>query len=535
MLRGLSGRTTKVDSMSQKNAGMNFDDGAPLPDEPFDDFGDPGAFDGGAGGASGAGVGSFQGGNFNDGSRQGGNFRGGSRRGGGGAGNQQIVREMPQNAEAEQGVLGAMMLNKDAIADVVEVLVGDDFYVPKHKTIFDAILQLYGEGKEVDPVIVSGRLDRDGVLGFVGGANYIHSVYSKTPTSANVGYYTEIVREKATLRRLVQAGTTIVQLGYAGTEGAEVDSVVDRAQQEMFAITNDAAKEDYEVFAELVASTVGEIEQLESQDGVEMGIPTGFADLDDLTNGLRGGQMVIVAARPGVGKSTLALDFMRSASIQHGKASALFSLEMSKSEVMMRIFSAEAEVRLASMRGGKLTDDDWDRLTVRIGEIEDAPIYIDDSPNLTMMEIRSKARRLKQQVDLQLIVVDYLQLMSSGKRVESRQQEVSEFSRQLKLLAKEVNVPVIAISQLNRGVESRGDDALPRVSDLRESGSLEQDADMVMLINRPDSQNPDHERAGEADIILAKHRGGPIGTVTVANQLQFSKFSDMARDISPMP
>lgn len=506
----LSGAATKVVDMSE-NAGMNFDDGAPLPDEPFDDFGGSQDFAGG---------------------RDFGSGRGGRR---GGSGTQQIVREMPQNPEAEQGVLGGMMLNKDAIADVVEVLVGDDFYVPKHKTIFDAILQLYGEGKEVDPVILGGRLDRDGVLGFIGGAGYLHSIIQKTPTSANVGYYASIVREKATLRRLVQAGTTIVQLGYAGTEGADVDNVVDRAQQEMFAITNDAAKEDYEVFAELVASTVGEIEQLESQDGIEMGIPTGFKDLDDLTNGLRGGQMVIVAARPGVGKSTLALDFMRSASIEHGKASALFSLEMSKSEVMMRIFSAEAEVRLASMRGGKLTDDDWDRLTVRIGEIEDAPIYIDDSPNLTMMEIRSKARRLKQQVDLQLIVVDYLQLMSSGKRVESRQQEVSEFSRQLKLLAKEVNVPVIAISQLNRGVESRGDDALPRVSDLRESGSLEQDADMVMLINRPDSQNPDHERAGEADIILAKHRGGPIGTVTVANQLQFSKFSDMARDISPMP
>ncbi|WP_296215842.1 replicative DNA helicase [uncultured Corynebacterium sp.] len=529
-----------------ENAGMNFDDGAPLPDEPFDDFGGSSDFgagagfgSGGAGGAGGSGGAGFD----SRGRREGGRWSGSGGQGGrGGRGSrgsrgstQQIVREMPQNPEAEQGVLGAMMLNKDAIADVVETLVGDDFYVPKHKTIFDAILQLYGEGKEIDPVIVSGRLDRDGVLGFVGGSGYLHSVYSKTPTSANASYYASIVREKATLRRLVQAGTTIVQLGYAGTEGAEVDSVVDRAQQEMFAITNEAAHDDYEVFAELVASTVGEIEQLESQDGVEMGIPTGFADLDDLTNGLRGGQMVIVAARPGVGKSTLALDFMRSASIQQGKASALFSLEMSKSEVMMRIFSAEAEVRLASMRGGKLTDDDWDRLTVRIGEIEDAPIYIDDSPNLTMMEIRSKARRLKQQVDLQLIVVDYLQLMSSGKRVESRQQEVSEFSRQLKLLAKEVNVPVIAISQLNRGVESRGDDALPRVSDLRESGSLEQDADMVMLINRPDSQNPDHERAGEADIILAKHRGGPIGTVTVANQLQFSKFSDMARDISPMP
>ncbi|HIW95422.1 MAG TPA: replicative DNA helicase [Candidatus Corynebacterium gallistercoris] len=447
---------------------------------------------------------------------------------------EEFGRAMPQNVEAEQGVLGGMLMDKDAIADVVEVLTGDDFYRPAHKTIFDVILRLYGEGKEVDPLIVAGRLDRDSVLEMVGGATYLHSLMNKTPTSANVGYYAALVKEKATLRRLVQAGTKIVQLGYSGIEGAEVDSVVDNAQQEMFALTNTAASEDYEVFGELLQPVMDEIDELSEVGGKAMGVATGFADLDDLTNGLHGGQMIIVAARPGVGKSTLALDFMRSCSVGQGKASVLFSLEMSKSEVMMRIFSAEAEVRLSSMRGGRMEDKDWEQLHTRVEQIDQAPIYIDDSPNLTMMEIRSKARRLKQQVDLQLIVVDYLQLMSSGKKVESRQQEVSEFSRQLKLLAKEVDVPVVAISQLNRGVESRGDDALPRVSDLRESGSLEQDADMVMLLNRPDSQNPDHERAGEADIILAKHRGGPIGTVTVAHKLQYSKFADMARDVVPM-
>ena len=443
-----------------------------------------------------------------------------------------LGREMPQNQDAERGVLGGMLINKDAIADVVEVLRGDDFYRPAHATLFDTILRLYGEGKEVDPVIVAGRLDRDGLLESVGGAPYLHSIVSKTPTSANVSYYAELVKEKSTLRKLVQAGTRIVQYGYSGVDGAEVNSVVDSAQQEMFALTNSQASEDYEVFGNLLDSTMDEIDELAEVGGKAMGIETGFADLDDLTNGLHGGQMIIVAARPGVGKSTLALDFMRSASMKQNKASVLFSLEMSKSEVMMRILSAEAEVRLASMRGGKMDEADWTRLTQQVGPIENAPLWIDDSPNLTMMEIRSKARRLKQQVDLQMVVVDYLQLMSSGKRVESRQQEVSEFSRQLKLLAKEIDVPVIAISQLNRGVEARGEDALPRVSDLRESGSLEQDADMVMLIHRPDSQNRDHERAGEADIILAKHRGGPLGTVTVAHQLQFSKFSDMARDYS---
>ncbi|WP_312587875.1 replicative DNA helicase [Corynebacterium dentalis] len=448
---------------------------------------------------------------------------------------QDLGRQMPQNVEAEQGVLGGMMLNKEAIADVVEKLTTDDFYRPAHATIFNTVLRLYGEGKEIDPVIVAGRLDRDGQLDSVGGVTYLHSIISRTPTSANVGFYASLVAEKATLRRLVQAGTKIVQLGYSGIEGAEVATVVDNAQQEMFKMTNTAAAEDYQIFSELLDDTMQEIEEKEAEGGLAQGVPTGFVDLDDMTNGLHGGQMIIVAARPGVGKSTLALDFMRSASIKHKKTSALFSLEMSKSEVMMRIFSAEAEVHLSAMRGGKMDEDDWKRLTLRLGEIDQAPIFIDDSPNLTMMEIRAKARRLKQQHNLSLVVVDYLQLMSSGQRVESRQQEVSEFSRQLKLLAKEVDVPVIAISQLNRGVESRGDDALPRVSDLRESGSLEQDADMVMLINRPDSSNRDHERAGEADIILAKHRGGPIGTVTVAHQLQYSKFSDMARDYnSPM-
>jgi replicative DNA helicase len=238
--------------------------------------------------------------------------------------------------------------------------------------------------------------------------------------------------------------------------------------------------------------------------------------------------MIIVAARPGVGKSTLALDFMRSCSIKHNKASVIFSLEMSKSEIVMRLLSAETEIRLSDMRAGRMSDEAWAKLANRVGQISEAPLFIDDSANLTMMEIRSKARRLKQKHDLQMIVVDYLQLMSSGKRVESRQQEVSEFSRQLKLLAKELDVPLVAISQLNRGPESRTDKR-PQLADLRESGSLEQDADMVMLLYRPDSQDKDDERAGEADIILAKHRGGPIDTVQVAHQLHYSKFVDMAR------
>ena len=437
-------------------------------------------------------------------------------------------RQPPHDNEAEQGVLGAMLLSPNTITDIIEELIPDDFYRPAHQLIYRAILDLFSDNKDVDPVIVAGRLDRNHDLERVGGAPYLHTLISSVPTAANARYYAEIVAEKAVLRRLVDAGTRVVQLGYEGTEGAEVDVVVDMAQQEVFAIAQRNVTEDYAILADILQPTMDELDELSTHGGLARGIPTGFIDLDNLTNGLHGGQMIIVAARPGVGKSTLALDFMRSCSIKHNKASVIFSLEMSKSEIVMRLLSAETEIRLSDMRAGRMSDEAWAKLANRVGQISEAPLFIDDSANLTMMEIRSKARRLKQKHDLQMIVVDYLQLMSSGKRVESRQQEVSEFSRQLKLLAKELDVPLVAISQLNRGPESRTDKR-PQLADLRESGSLQQDADMVMLLYRPDSQDKDDERAGEADIILAKHRGGPIDTVQVAHQLHYSKFVDMAR------
>ena len=411
-------------------------------------------------------------------------------------------RQPPHDNEAEQGVLGAMLLSPNTITDIIEELIPDDFYRPAHQLIYRAILDLFSDNKDVDPVIVAGRLDRNHDLERVGGAPYLHTLISSVPTAANARYYAEIVAEKAVLRRLVDAGTRVVQLGYEGTEGAEVDVVVDMAQQEVFAIAQRNVTEDYAILADILQPTMDELDELSTHGGLARGIPTGFIDLDNLTNGLHGGQMIIVAARPGVGKSTLALDFMRSCSIKHNKASVIFSLEMSKSEIVMRLLSAETEIRLSDMRAGRMSDEAWAKLANRVGQISEAPLFIDDSANLTMMEIRSKARRLKQKHDLQMIVVDYLQLMSSGKRVESRQQEVSEFSRQLKLLAKELDVPLVAISQLNRGPESRTDKR-PQLADLRESGSLEQDADMVMLLYRPDSQDKDDERAGEADIIQA--------------------------------
>jgi replicative DNA helicase len=814
-------------------------------------------------------------------------------------------RQPPQDLTAEQSVLGGMMLSKDAIADVVEVLRPGDFYRPAHQLVYDCVLDLYSRGEPADAVTVAAELDRRGEIRRVGGAPYLHTLIATVPTAANASYYAEIVAEKATLRRLVDAGTRIVQLGYAGAEGADINEIVDRAQSSIYEVTERRTTEDYVALEELLQPTMDEIDAIASRGGTSLGVPTGFADFEAVTNGLHPGQMIIIAARPGIGKalsldtplptptgwttmgtvqvgdyligadghptqvvaatdvmhdrpcyevefsdgtvivadaehqwltetrasrrsarqaasgrnryktqrtfaavrttsqiaatlrcetadrrlnhsvnnaspldlperelllppytlgvwlgdghsasarfttadpeivwhiedegltvvprsdlryslqlsttpveerecpdcegpssgfalcqscrdhhgtvgailrtlgvldnkripadylrasegqrrallaglldsdgtvtstgavqfavtnrqlaedtyelivslgyrgtittkrvngrteqsstaysitfstqddvfrlerkrllhkernraknrarvgsryivdvrsapstpvrcvqvdnadhlylagramvpthnSTLGLDFARSCSITHRMTSVIFSLEMSRTEIVMRMLSAEAKIRLQDMRGGRMTDDDWTRLARRMSEISEAPLFVDDSPNMTMMEIRAKARRLSQRHDLKLIVVDYMQLMSSGKRVESRQQEVSEFSRQLKLLAKELEVPVIAISQLNRGPEQRTDKR-PMLADLRESGSLEQDADMVILIHRPDAFERDDPRAGEADLILAKHRAGPTATITVAHQLHYSRFADLAQ------
>ncbi len=778
-----------------------------------------------------------------------------------------------------------MLLSKDAIADVLEKLRPGDFYRPANQNVYDAILDLYGRGEPADAVTVAAELDRRGLLRRVGGAPYLHTLISTVPTAANAGYYATIVSEKALLRRLVEAGTRVVQYGYAGAEGADVNEVVDRAQAEMYDVTDRQTSEDFVALESLLQPTMDEIDAIASQGGISRGVPTGFVELDELTNGLHPGQMIVIAARPGMGKalaldtplptptgwttmaevavgdlliaadgrptrvlaatevmlgrpcyeiefadgtvvvadaqhqwltetqasrqsaqaaaaghrrsnsqrsgaavrttheiagtlrcptadrrlnhsvvnaeaiqvpnrdlvvppytlgawlgggsadaahlltadpeivmriegegvvagkpesagghsqlllpdsgetsgrrhdtlqgrlgaiggkhipadylrasetqrrallaglldtgatvtasgsvqlsvteprlaadvaelivslgywcqtatnpvggrieatsaghtldfatddvvfglerksilhkdrragrssardgarlivdvrpvgsvavrcvevdntdhmylatrsmvpthnSTLGLDFMRSCSIKSHQSSVLFSLEMSKSEIVMRLLSAEAKIKLADMRAGRMTDDDWTRLARRMSEISEAPLYIDDSPNLTMMEIRAKARRLSQKADLRLIVIDYLQLMTSGKRVESRQQEVSEFSRQLKLLAKELEVPVVAMSQLNRGPEQRTDKK-PMLADLRESGAIEQDADMVVLLHRPDAFERDDPRGGEADLIIAKHRNGPTKTITVAHQLHLSRFANMAK------
>ena len=705
---------------------------------------------------------------------------------------EEFERMPPHDVAAEQCVLGGMLLSKDAISDVIEVIRPADHYRPAHQLVHEAILDLYARGEPADPITVSNELTRRGELARIGGAPYLHTLIASVPTAANAGYYARIVRERAVLRRLVEAGTRIVQFGYAGD--GDADELVDRAQAEVYAVTDRRIAEDYHSLSEIMPGALEEIEAIGAHGGGITGVPTGFADLDALTNGLHPGQMVVVAARPAVGKalaldtplatpggwttmgrvgagdllvgadgkptrvvattevmhgrpcyrvefsdgeeivadeshqwltwtshaagfvppqvvttgqmaaalscpalggrsryavsmtrplelpeaalpvpprmlgamlagralagvswsagfplsagsaegacdrippaylrgsvaqrrellagllgmdrvagparieleseelaadvrellhslgfqstttadapgchvirctdalpwryvvavkpvpsvpvrcvqvdnddhlylagramipthnSALALDFARSATIRHQQPTVLFSLEMGRNEITMRLLSAEARVPLQVMRTGQMSDDDWARLARRMSEVADAPLFIDDSPNVSLMEIRAKCRRLKQRHDLKLVIIDYLQLMSTPGRVESRQQEVAAMSRSLKLLAKELDVPVVALSQLNRGPEQR-QDKKPMLSDLRESGSIEQDADVVILLHREDAYERESPRAGEADLIVAKHRNGPTATVTVAFQGHYSRFVDMA-------
>jgi replicative DNA helicase len=433
-------------------------------------------------------------------------------------------RVPPHDLLAEQSVLGGMLLSKDAVADVTGMVHGADFYVPKHEVIYDAVLDLYSRGEPTDVITVTDQLTKTGDLQRAGGVEYLHTVTSIVPTAANASFYAEIVAEKALLRRLVEAGTRIAQMGYA--EEGEALELVNSAQSEIYQVTGDDHSEDYVPLSVAVDTAVEEIERANMAEDGMLGIPTGFTELDEKTNGFAPGQMVIIAARPAMGKSTLALDVARHAAVHADATTVFFSLEMGRTEIATRLLAAEASIPMQALRKGTLEPRDWTKIAATTTRINEAPLFIDDSPNLSLVEIRAKCRRLKQRNNLRMVVIDYLQLLSSGKKAESRQQEVSEFSRALKLLSKELEVPVVALSQLNRASEQRTD-KMPAISDLRESGSLEQDADMVILLHRESSYEKDNPRAGEADLILAKQRNGPTGTITVAFQGMYSRFQDM--------
>lgn len=433
------------------------------------------------------------------------------------------TRVPPQDVSAEQSVLGAMLLSKDAIGDAVEKLSAGDFYQPRHSMIFTAIIELYDQSIAVDAVVLAPALTRSGLIGKIGGASYLADLIAAVPVVESVGWYADIVSDRAQKRRVIAAAARAAQWGWSD-EVSGTDAL-DLAQQEIHQAGGHRAGDGFKVIGSLMQSTLDAIES--AMAGAGQGIPTGFADLDRLLGGgLLGGQLAIVAARPGVGKSVFGLDVIRHAGIKHGHTAALFSLEMSEIEIMLRLLSAESRVPLNLLRSGQLNDDGWTKLARRMGEISEAPIFI-DSDATTLPEIKAKARRLKEKNDLKLVVVDYLQLMKSVGRTKSREQEVSDLSRGLKLLAKEIDCPVIALSQLNRGPEQR-QDKRPQLSELRESGSIEQDADIVMLLHRDDYYDKESPRAGEADIIVAKHRNGPTDTLTVASQLHLSRFVDMA-------
>lgn len=434
-------------------------------------------------------------------------------------------RVLPHDLLAEQSTLGGMLLSQEAVAEVFEEVRGRDFYAPKHEVIYDALLALYSRGEPTDVITVTDELVKAGKLVQAGGADYLHTLTSIVPTAANAGFYARIVSEKATLRRLVEVGTKIAQSGYQN-EGDVID-LVNQAQADIYNVVSLGGGEDVSDLSIAIDDAVREIEAAQSRGGEIVGVPTGFTELDEKTHGLHSGQLVLIAARPAVGKSTLALDIARNAAIRNRQATVVFSLEMTRAEIAMRMISAETAIPLQNLRKGTINDSDWAKFAQVRSQINDAPLYIDDSPNMTLVEIRAKCRRLAQRLDLKLIVIDYLQLMSSGKKVESRQQEVSEFSRALKLLAKELKIPVIALSQLNRQSEQGGSNKKPEISQLRESGSLEQDADVVLLLHREGLGEQNHPRAGEADLILAKQRNGPTGTVVVAFQGMYSRFMNM--------
>lgn len=432
----------------------------------------------------------------------------------------------PHNIDAEQSVLGALLLDNSAISKVVRYLRPDDFYMESHRVIFDAILELEESGQAADLVTVTDKLRRSGELDKVGGATYVATLTNIAPTSANAEYYAHIIEEKALLRNLINLATRIAGMGYEGNEDAE--RLMEEAEKMLLELGSRRTTAAFTEIKDILLNTFKHLEYLAKHKGELNGIPTGFTDLDKMCQGLQPSDLVIVAARPSMGKTSFGLCIGHHAAAQTQKPVAVFSMEMSKEQLVQRMLCAEAMVDLHKIRTGFIGDEDWIKLTQKARDMARLPIYIDDSGVLTVRQIRAKARRIHTEKGLGLIVIDYLQLMQGSRRSENRQQEIAEISRSLKALAKELNVPVLALAQLSRSVEQR-QDKKPIMSDLRESGSLEQDADVVMFIYRDEYYNPDTEKIGIADIIIAKQRNGPTGVVELAFLKEFTKFMNMAR------
>ncbi|PIS33785.1 MAG: replicative DNA helicase [Candidatus Omnitrophica bacterium CG08_land_8_20_14_0_20_41_16] len=438
----------------------------------------------------------------------------------------QIEKVPPQNLEAEMAVLGSMLLDEEAIAATVEKLDRNFFYKDSHQKIFQAISDLYAANKAVDLITLTDALKRDGIIDAVGGASYLTSLVNAVPSAANIEHYVNIVKEKSVLRALINNGTKIISLCYE-SEG-NIDEVVDNAERLIFEISERRVQGSYLHIKEIISDTIETIDVLYRKKTHITGIPTGYIDFDIKTAGLQNSDLIVIAGRPSMGKSAFALGIVEHAGIIEKIPVAVFSLEMAKEQLAQRMLCAHAKVDAQKVRTGYLATSDWPRLTAAAGKLSEAPIFIDDSPSISVMELRAKARRLKAQQDIKLIILDYIQLMRGSSSVENRQQEISEISRSLKALARELRLPIVAISQLSRAVESRTDHR-PQLSDLRESGAIEQDADVVVLLLREEYYNPTSENQGIAEVIIAKQRNGPVGSMKLFFIKEYTRFENMAR------
>ncbi len=433
----------------------------------------------------------------------------------------------PQSIEAEQAVLGAVFLDPSALTLASEILIPEDFYRAAHQKIFHAMLRVADKGEPVDLVTVTAELADTQQLEEVGGVSYLSELADSVPTAANVEYYARIVEEKSVLRRLIRTATSIAQDGY--TREDEVDVLLDEAEQKIMEISQRKHSGTFKNIKDVLVQTYDNIEMLHNRKGEVTGIPTGFTELDRMTSGFQRSDFIIVAARPSVGKTAFALNIAQNVATKANENVAIFSLEMSAQQLVMRMLCAEGNINAQNLRTGKLTPEDWGKLTMAMGSLSNAGIYIDDTPSIRVSDIRAKCRRLKQESGLGMVVIDYLQLIQgSGRNRENRQQEVSEISRSLKALARELEVPVIALSQLSRSVEQR-QDKRPMMSDIRESGSIEQDADIVAFLYRDDYYNKDSENKNIIEIIIAKQRNGPVGTVQLAFIKEYNKFVNLER------
>ena len=433
----------------------------------------------------------------------------------------------PHDVEAEQAVIGSMLTDKEAVASSIEVLKEDDFYREDNRIIYSAMLNLYNRAEPIDLITLKSELESMGKFEQVGGFEYLTELPEKVPTTANATKYIKIVEEKSVLRNLIKTANEIIDLGYYPTE--DVEDIMEGAEKKIFNIMQDKNQKGYAPIKDILVDSFTQLEELYNRKQHITGVPTGFSDLDYRTAGLHGSELILVAARPAMGKSAFALNIATNAALRGNTPVAIFSLEMSKEQLVNRILCSEAMVDSNKVRTGKLEDEDWGKLAEAIGPLSETGIYIDDTPGISVMEIRAKCRKLKLEKNIGLVVIDYLQLVQgSNKRNASREQEISEISRSLKILAKELNVPVIALSQLSRAVEQRPDHR-PMLSDLRESGAIEQDADIVMFLYRDDYYNEDSEKKNVAEVIIAKHRGGSTGTVDLGWLGSYTKFVNLER------